>query len=220
VRVRLGLVAVCAAVFWSVGCGGSSGSSDTAQLRVFVAANGMPNVNVVADGDTLATNLGYGAATAYLTVKVGSVHLQLMPVNGGSAFLDQTISIAASSHQTLVVTGSSSTATLKDGGTTASTGNGYIRVANAATSMGTADVYILPPGTPLATPTAANVAVGSDTNYQVTAAGNFVVFMTAPGTTNVNFTTGPLNLTAGTNQTVIVFDALGGGFNYLLLTDQ
>src|SRR5262249_15029351 len=98
----------------------------------------MPNVNVVADGATLATNLGYGGATAYLTVKVGSVHLQLVPVQGGSAFLDQPISIAASSHQTLLVTSSSSTTTLKDGGTTASTGNGYVRVVNAASSMGAA----------------------------------------------------------------------------------
>jgi hypothetical protein len=86
--------------------------------------------------------------------------------------------------------------------------------------MGAADVYISPPGTPLMTPTAANVAVGSDTNYQLTPAGNYDVFLTIPGTTNVNLSTGPLNLAANTNQTVVVFDAPGGGFNYVLLTDQ
>jgi len=48
------------------------------------------------------------------------------------------------------------------------------------------------------------------------------VFLTKPGTATVNLATGPLSLTSGTNtnQTVVVFDAVAGGFTYILFTDQ
>ena len=225
-RVGLGLSAVCLAVLLSAGCGSSS-SKSTAQLRLFLAENGMPNVNVVADGTTLATNLGYGSASNYLTVNSGSVHLQLVPVGGGSPVVDQMVSINASAHETLVLAGASGGSqalALTDGGTTASTGNGYVRVVNAAASMTAADIYIVPPGTQLTTATATNIGFGQDTNYELTPLGNYEVFFTSPGTTSALLATGPLNLggggTASINQTVIAYDAIGGGFNYIMLADQ
>jgi len=218
---RVGLFGLCLVVLFSVGCGGSS-SSDTAQLRVFYGATGASSVNVLIDGSIVAGNLNYGAATDYLTVKAGSIHVQAIPVSGGSPVLDQTISIPASAHQTLVVTGASSSA-LTDGGSTAVTGDGHVRVFNASNSMGSSDVYIVNPGTGLTGATAVKqgLAFNTDTGYQAFPAGNFEVFMTVPGTATVNLATGPLNLAStGTNETVIVFDSASGGFTYILLTDQ
>jgi Domain of unknown function (DUF4397) len=219
---RVGLFALALGVLLSTGCGGSS-SSDTAQLRVFHAAAGVSAVNVLIDGSIVAGNLNYGAATNYLTVKAGSIHVQAAPASGGSPVLDQTISISASAHQTLVMTGSNSIV-LTDGGTTAVTGDGHVRVFNASNSMGPSDVYIVNPGTGLtgATPVTKNLAFGSGTGYQAIPLGNYEVFLTQPGTTTVNLATGPLNLgtSNSTNQTVVVFDASSGGFTYILLTDQ
>ena len=220
---RVGLFALFLGIAFSIGCGSSSSSSDTAQIRVFHGATSVSAVNILVDGSIVAGNLNYGAATDYLTVKTGSIHVQAVPVGGGSSVLDQTISLAASAHQTLVMTGANATA-LTDGGTTAVTGDGHVRVVNASNTMGASDVYIVDPGTGLtgATPVTKNLAFGSDTGYQTfPAPGNYEVFMTIPGTTTVNLATGPLNLAATTtNQTVIAFDSTSGGFTYILLTDQ
>jgi len=50
--------------------------------------------------------------------------------------------------------------------------------------------------------------------------GDFQVFMTQPGTRNVYLNTGPLDLTQSQFKTVVAVDALGGGFNFIVLTDQ
>jgi hypothetical protein len=222
---RVGLLALCVGILFSTGCGGgSSSTSDTAQLRVFDAAAGTPSVNILVDGVNIAS-MGYGSATAYISVKTGSRHVQAVAVAGGSPVLDTTVSTSSSSKQTLLMTGTANgvqSVTLTDGGTTSTAGVGYVRVFNASSTMGASDVYIVNAGTSLtgATPTAANLAVGKDTGYQQVPAGNYEVFMTVPGTLNVNLSTGPLNIAANTNQTVIAFDAPAGGFTYILLTDQ
>jgi len=224
---RVGVVALCLGTLFSGGCGSGSSSSGTAQLRVLAVAAGSPSVNILVDGSAAASNIGYGSATAYLTVKSGSRHVQAVPVGGGSPIVDQTLSLAASGNQTLLITGASSsihTVVLTDGGTTATTGDGHVRVVNASNTMGASDAYIVAAGTSIVgvTPITASLAFDTDTGYQLVALGNYEVFLTKPGTATVNLATGPLSLTSGTNtnQTVVVFDAVAGGFTYILFTDQ
>ncbi len=90
-----------------VGCGGS-GSSTTAQLRILLASPDAPEVNALVDGKSVAANLAYGNAAAYISVQSGSRHVQVVPVSGGSPIFDQTISFASSANQTLLLTGESS----------------------------------------------------------------------------------------------------------------
>ncbi len=148
-----------------------------------------------------------------------------MPASGGAAVLDQTIAVGSSSNQTLVATGSSSSATgivLADGGTTATTGDGYVRVVNASSDIGVADVYIVAAGTSIVgtTPAASGLGFNQSSSYQLIVAGNFDVFFTAPGTTNVILSTGPLTLTASTNETLVAYDDASGGSTYQVITDQ
>ena len=223
---RVGLFALFLGVAFSVGCGSSSSSSDTAQIRVFHGAAGVSAVNILVDGTLQSGNLNYGAATQYLTVKTGSIHVQAVLTSDGSSVLDQSFSIASGAHETVLITGTGSSvksSVIGDGGTTTVNGDGHVRVFNASNTMGASDVYIVNPGTVLGgvTPVAKNIGFGSDSGYQAIHAGNYEVFLTAPGTTVVNFATGPLFLTSTTtNQTVVVFDAVQGGFTFILLTDQ
>ena len=225
-RGRVGLFALFLGIAFSIGCGGSSSSSDTAQIRVFQGAAGVSAVNILVEEKLQAANLNYGAATDYLTTKTGSIHVQAVLASDGSSVLDQSFSIASSAHETLFITGTSSSVTstvIGDGGTTTVTGDGHVRVFNGSNTMGASDVYIVNPGTGLtgATPAAKSVGFDSDSGYQAIPAGNYEVFLTVPGTTIVNFATGPLDLAStSTNQTVVVFDAAHGGFNFILLTDQ
>jgi hypothetical protein len=215
---------LCFGILPWVGCGGER-SSETAQLRVFDAATGTPTLNILVDGATVANNLGYGSATAYLTVKSGSLHVQGVPLDGGSPVFDQTLSISANAHQTLLLTGTSSSiqsVVLTDDGTTNTTGDGHVRVFNASSTMGPSDTYIVGAGTSLvgAQPVTAGLAFGADTGYQLVAVGNYEVFLTVPGSANVNLATGPLNIVANANHTIVAFDAATGGFTYILFTDQ
>jgi hypothetical protein len=209
----------------STGCGGGSGTTTTAQLRFLQASPDAPQVNLLIDGASVATNLTYSSATAYLPVKSGSRHVQVVPVSGSSPILDQTLSFASSAKQTLLLTGpvaSVQSVVLTDGGTTTTTGDGNVRVVNASAAMGAADVYIVQAGASIVgvQPVTAALAFDKDTGYELTVAGNYEVFMTVPGNTNALLHTGSISLTSGQNQTIVALDGASGGFTFALLTDQ
>jgi uncharacterized protein DUF4397 len=221
--VRAGILVVCLSVL--LGCGGSS-SSESGNLRFLQGSPDAPQVNLLVDGKSVATNIGYINATGYISVKSGSRHVQAVPVSGAAPVLDTNVTIIASGNQTLIVSGpaaSTHSIVLTDGGTTATTGDAHVRVVNASSNMGTADVYIVPSGTSIAgiPPTVANLAFNSDTGYQLVPVGAYEVFMTAPQTKNAFLSTGPINLAASANQTVVgLDDSSGSGFTFTVLTDQ
>jgi hypothetical protein len=65
------------------------------------------------------------------------------------------------------------------------------------------------------------LAFNSDTGYQLVPVGAYEVFMTAPNTKNAFLSTGPINLAASANQTVVgLDDPSGSGFTFTVLTDQ
>jgi len=223
---RVGLVALCLAIVLMIGCGGSS-SDTTQQLRIVMASPDATPVDILIDGIQVATSLAFTNSTAYLPVKSGSRHIQALTVSNSTSVFDQTISITASVNQTLLLIGPATkmqSLQLTDGATNATitTGDGKVRVVNASQAMGPADVYIVNSGTSLAgaTPTSTALAFGKATDYTLEVIGDFQVFMTQPGTTNVFLNTGPLDLIQSQFRTVIALDAVGGGFNFIVLTDQ
>ena len=213
----------CITLF-STSCGGSGSSSD-AMLRLVQASPDAPPVNVLIDAQSVAVDLAYGNDTGYLSVKPGSRHIQVVPVSGGAAIFDQTVSFTSSSTQTLLLTGPAAgiqPVMLSDTAPTIVANSGNVRVVNASATMGAADVYIVPAGSSIAgvTPVKAGLTFGQSTGYQLTLAGNYQVFMTTPGTTRALLSTGPITLTASQNQTVVSLDGPSGGFAYVRLTDQ
>lgn len=223
---RAGVVALCLAIGSMIGCGGGS-SNTTQQLRIVMASSDAPPVDILIDGSQVATALAYENSTAYLTVKAGQRRIQAITVANSKSIFDQTISVSGSSNQTLLVTGPVSklqSVLLTDGSTntTITTGQGKVRVVNASPSMGPADVYVITAGENISgvTPTVAGLVFDKGTDYESAEIGNYQVFMTQPGTTNVYLNTGPLALTQSQFQTVVALDASGGGFTYIVLTDQ
>jgi hypothetical protein len=204
---------------------GSSGDSNTASFRLVQASPDAPSSNLVIDGKTQSSNISYDNATAYLTVKTGSRHVQLVPVNASKAIYDANLSFASNAKETLLLTGPVAQLqpiTLSDAGTTPPSGDGSVRVINVSSKMGPADVYITVGNASLtgATPVATSLAFGKDSGYQSVLAGQYQVFLTAPGTNNAFLSTGPLSMTAAQNQTIVVLDQPGGGFTFSPLQDQ
>lgn len=221
---RFRVLAVCLASAFFAGCGSSP--SSTAQLRFVQASPNAPLAKVLIDGTNVASNLNFGNATAYLSVRNGSRHVQVLPVSGSTTpLLDTTVSFNASDNKTLLLTGTSgslSSVLLTDGGSTPTTGDGNLRVLNASNGMGPADVYVVPAGSSITgvKPTATSLAFDKDTGYQAIAGGDINVVLTAPGTQNTFLNTGVLNFPSGSTMTLIVLDNLGGGFTSTFLKDQ
>jgi trimeric autotransporter adhesin len=222
-----GVFALCLAVIGAIGCGGSSSSDTTQQLRIVMASPDATPVDILFDGTQIATSLAFTNSTAYLPIKSGSRHIQALTVSNSTSVFDQTISITASANETLLLTGpvaKMQSLLLIDGATntTITPGDGKVRVVNASQTMGPADVYIVNAGTSLAgaTPTSTALAFGKATDYTLEIIGDFQVVMTQPGTTNVLLNTGPLDLIQSQFKTVVAVDAVGGGFNFIVLTDQ
>jgi hypothetical protein len=220
---RFAVLALSFAAILATGCGSSS-SSKTGQLRFMQASPSAPHVDVLIDKVKQGSNLAYVNTTGYLTVKVGNLQLDAEPVNSTSPILSLSVPITESGKTTVLMTGSSGNITslsLTDGGTTSTTGDGYVRVVNASVSMGAADVYIVPAGSGISgvTPVATNLALNQSAGYHLTPAGNYEVFMTSPGTSNVLLDSGPLNLASLENWTFIALDGVAGGFSFTQLKD-
>ena len=226
--IRVGLVALCLAIAFMIGCGGGS-SDSTQQLRIVMASPDAPPVDILIDGAQVATSLAYTNSTPYLPVKSGSRHIQALRVSNSTSVFDQNVSVTTSANQTLLLVGPAAkiqSLLLTDGATnattTTTTGDGKVRVVNASETMGPADVYIVNSGTSLAgvTPVSPGLTFDKATDYTLASISNYQVYLTEPGTTNVLLNSGPLSLTQNQFQTVVALDAVGGGFNFIVLTDQ
>jgi len=213
-------------------CGGGS-SSATASIRFVQGSIDAPPVDFLVNGTAQKSNMLYGNASSYVSVTGGNSQVQVIPVNSTKPLLDQTVSLADSANETIVLTGPLAQLkplVLNDGSTTTggATSVASLRVVNISTQMGPADVYLIPSGGSLqgATPVSSGLSFDQDTGYQSLNVGtgtngaDYTVYMTIPGTQSVFISTGPLTFTENKKQTVVILDGVSGGFTFTQLTDQ
>jgi len=225
------LFALLLVLTFGLACGGAS-SSDTGNLRFVQGSPDAPAVDLLVDGKTQTSDMLYANSSDYISLKKGSRHVQVIPVNGSTSLLDQTVSVGSSDFHTLLLTGPAAQlkpVLLTDTvASTTTTPIDNVRVINISTQMGPTDVYIVAPGVNLATatPVATNLSLSQDSGYQAitggtgAGTGSYQVFVTAPGTRNAYLTTGPLAVVSGKNQTVVIEDSSAGGFTFTVLQDQ
>jgi len=221
------LLLVVLSLGFAFACGGGS-SASTANLRFVQGSPDAPPVNYVVDKATQSSNLLYGNASSYASVKSGNRNVQIIPVNSTTPLLAQTVTLAESANETLILTGPVAQLkplVLTDGTTSGTTSSNNVRVVNISTTMGPADVYIIPAGSSLgtATPVATALDFDQNTGYVGTGStsGNFDLYFTKPTTQFVYLSTGSLNLSTTQKQTLLVLDSpSGNGLTFILLTDQ
>lgn len=206
-------------------CGGGS-SSNTANLRFVQGSPDAPPVDYVVDKATQSSDLLYGNASSYASVKSGNRNVQIIPTNSTKPLLAQTVTLADNANETLILTGPVAQLkplVLDDGTTTGITSSNNVRVVNISNTMGPADVYIIPAGSSLstATPVAKALDFDQNTGYVGTGgtSGNFNVYFTKPTTQFLYLSTGSLNLSTTQKQTILVLDS-PNGLGFILLTDQ
>lgn len=204
-------------------CGGGG----LAKFRVLHAAPDEPQLNVLVNGNIVSSNLAYTDATGYINVNSGARTFELVPVNSDTPLINTTLNLAASTSSTVIVTGiyPINTIILVDGAQTPSSGTALIRLVNAAPSMGSADVYVVPQGSGLtgATPLAAGLGFQVTSTYETLnvatgSTGNYQVYFTEPGSTLV-LATGPLSVSSGEALTIVSLNGVNGGFTFQSLID-
>lgn len=211
------------AVLLATSCGSSSTGS---RLR---AMNGSPSeasLDLLLNNSSVATGIAYGAASSYVGVSTGSQQLQLNTSGTSTAVLSQTVTVVAKTDYTLIVANLAPNITsflLTDDNSAPVSGDLKMRIVNAAPNLGSADVYVVAPGTSLATVSANVTSLGylSASSYLSLAAGSYEVVFTQPGTKSVVIDSGNggLSFTAGQVRTVVGLNGLSGGFTVGVLAD-
>lgn len=207
-------ISVSCALLFGTGCGSSS-----AHVRVLNAIPIQSNIDMLIDSKDVAAAIPYGSVSGYITVSSGSRHLQIEATGSSTPFVDQNISLSSGSYDTILDTSNGPTV-FTDNHSATSSGNVSLRVINASTTLGPADVYVVTSGNGLgSTATFSNVGVPNATGYTSVAGGSYIVYFTTPGTTNVLLSTGTLTLSSGQVRTVLAIDGQTGGDTTTVLAD-
>ena len=214
----LGLMALAS---FTTGCGSSSSN---AKIRLVNAIPDEGSLDLLIDTKSAATGVGYGAASSYVTVGSGSRHLQVEPSGSTTILIDRTDSISSGNNLTLLSLNFSFTpptsVLLTDDNSAPTSGNFKLRIVNASPGMGAQDVYVMPFGSgPGGAPTISSLGLGSAGGYSTLAPGDYEVFFTQPGTTNINLDSGKLTFAAGQVRTLLGLNNPQGAFESTLLTD-
>jgi Domain of unknown function (DUF4397) len=224
--MKNGISRICAGIscfsviLFAAGCG----SSGTASLRVVQASPDLGQVNVLVNGTTVSSDIGYAGNTGYLSVNAGSPSLEVEPVNTSTAVVNETLNLGSTTESTVIVANYAANVeglVLTDNNTDPPSGDIQLRVVNASPGIGSADVYFVPSGSSLATiaPIITSLGFESASAYETLTAGTYQVFLTAPGTKNAYFSTGQLTLTAGQIRTIVALNSTTGGYTSITLAD-
>jgi hypothetical protein len=215
------VVPILCLVVLNPACG--SGNSN-AQLRVMNASPGESSVNVTLNSTTIATGLGYGAATGYTGVGAGSPTIDFVPNGGSTTLINESIPVSSGTTYTVLADNYSTDIGLTvftDNNTAPSAGNLNLRIINGSPGLGTADVYVVAPGTNLntVTPSVTSLTFPTASSYLSLAAGNYEVYFTLTGQKLAYIDSGPQNWSAGQVRTVVGLNGESSGYTATVLDD-
>jgi hypothetical protein len=187
-----------------------------ANVRIVHASPDAPNVDVLVDDAVALTNVGYRAASAYLTVAPGSRRLRVRAAGLPDVVpIDATVPLVNRGNYTVLATGllaGIQPLVTTDTLTAPAAGNVKIRVIHAAPAAGNVDVYATAPNADIntATPVLTNVPFRGVSGYLEVPAGGYQLRVTPAGTKTVAISA-IVVLNAGAVRTVVATDAPGGG---------
>jgi len=217
-RASVGLLSMISIVL-TLACG--TGNS---QVRLLNASPGESALTASVGGTSIGSTVNYGTASSYVSLTSGSATLGVEAAGTTSLLIGESITLSSSAYYTVLAGNYSSTINatiLTDDNTAPASGNVGIRIVNASPALGTADVYVLAPGSSLssATATVSNLNFESASSYQYLSAGSYEVYLTQPGQKSAIIDSGPLTLTSQQIRTVVGLDGQSVGYETAVLSD-
>jgi Domain of unknown function (DUF4397) len=219
VRAPLGLLLMTNLVL-TVSCG----NGGTSQVRLLNASPGESALTASLAGTTIGSGVQYGTASSYTSVTSGSPTLSVTDATTSNVIINQSISLGAGGYYTILAGNYSSAinaTVLTDNNSTPASGSVSIRIVNASPLLGTADVYVLAPGTNLInTPaTVSSLNFESASSYLTLNPGSYEVYFTQPGQKAAIIDSGALTFTSEQIRTVVGLDGQSGGYTTAVLPD-
>ncbi len=196
-------------------CENVAGYRQPSLVRVIDASYIAPAVNVVVEGELLASNIGQGTITPYGALPANYAALiQITAVTGGPALLTANGTLLPGHQHSVFLTDNGAAPSsyevtiLEDQQTAAASGHSAFRFLNQAPKIGAVDVYMVPAGTTLANtiPLVADVPAGGSTGYIGFASQTVTMVVTPTGLTTPNYAYTPMVLTGGEVRTVLLMD--------------
>ena len=205
---------------FAISCGGSHAS-----MRFVHASPDAPNVDVLVDGKTVATNLPFASVspgTGYLTITAGGRLVEVRTTGTATDWVNApNVSFSSHLQYTVFFTGlvkanppTQTISLVTDDNSAPQAGNIKLRVFHASPSGPThLDIYIVAPGTDITnlSPAISALAYQQASSYQSVAPASNEVIMTATGTKTPRPIDQTYTLTAGQIRTLVVLDIPGGG---------
>ena len=195
VRALLGIA--FAVMLITVGCGTTSSSSNSAQMRILHLSPGEPNLDLLIDSKTVSSGIAYGVPTGFITVAGGNHELKVKQSNTTNDVFDILLEpFADNTSYTYLIVGNAPSPVgqklVDDHSLPTTSGDFKIRVINASPDSGPVDVYIITPGTkdcvmspnPAIKPTIAGLASLGSSTYQMLPSGSYEIAIAAQGVTD------------------------------------
>jgi len=214
--IRLGAVALALAGL--SGCQSIDvNGSNQAGIRLINASPNLPTGIDFYDGTSpLAYNLGFTTATrSYIPVNPGTQTIYADTANTTQVLTSAAATMGIGKNYTVLVgnvAASLQETILQDQNSAAPTGDIAVRFLDEATHIGAVDIYLVPSGGKLTTttPILTNINFQTNTGYVNVPAGTYTIAAVPTGTVPVSTTATLAGVTvgssAGTVQTVILFD--------------
>lgn len=207
-------------------CGDDNDDLSETRVRLVNAAPAAGDLDLVANGVTVAGNVEYGHDSGYEVVNAGHTTLVVQASSSGAELLSQAPTLANATSYTLVATGldgSREALFITDDLSEPDDVNRVkFRIIHAAPSAGNVDIWVTSPGEPLGAPTASNVGFGTVSPYYELPDVDLQVRMAPTGTHDVIIDTGSIDVTRGEIRTVVARDGPAGGapFGAIELVDR
>ena len=176
------------------GCGGSSGSSGSASLRLVNATLTHPSLDLLVNAGVAVSATGFDNASVSVAAAAGNEPLQLNDAGTATALVSTIVALTSGQHYTLLAYesgGTVKTEMLNEDFAAPAAGTAQLRILDAATDAGALDVYVTSDTTTrwdtylasVASPTTTVTANSSPSSsaWGLYAPGTYRVFVTGAG---------------------------------------
>jgi hypothetical protein len=200
-----------------------------ASVRVVHASPDAPNVDVIAADNFAApvvADLAYASVSDVLTIPAGTLNVKVVPAGAATpVVIDADLNLVPGTPYSVYAVGALAEIeplVLVDDPRPVAT-ESRLRVVHASPSAGPVDIYLVAPGTDIATvaPALSNVPFKAESGYLSVAPGDYEVVVTPTGTTDAAIGPAAITLAAGGIYTAAARDEVGLGtpLGLILLDD-
>ena len=215
------VVALAACSDDSSGPGPSTNTDGRLQVVPGVAA--LSAVDVVVDGQTKLSNVPYGVPSSTIALSLGQHQVKVVPAGTAASVGGTTVTLRSNDTTRVVVIGTPTAMTpiaLGDTGAAPVPGKGKLRVSHLAANAPAIDVYRTQPDFAQFVTFMDPFPFQSSSPFIESTPGNWVIRVTAKGSTQVLAESAPIRVDALWIRTVLLLDAPDGGIKITPLGEQ